>query len=64
MMRTIEMTVSPTGQIRMEAHGFVGSSCRDATQALERALGQVTGEALTAEFYQVLPEPAREREPS
>jgi len=54
-MRIIEITVSPTGQIRIEAHGFVGSSCRDATQALERALGQVTGETLTTEFYQELP---------
>ncbi len=61
-MRIIEMTVSPTGRIRIEAHGFIGSSCRDATHALERALGQVTGEALTAEFYQELPAETRLRE--
>jgi len=54
-MRIIEMTISPTGQIRIEAHGFVGSSCRDATQALERASGHVTGESLSTEFYQELP---------
>jgi hypothetical protein len=39
MSRTIEITVSPTGEIRIEAVGFVGTSCQQATQALEQALG-------------------------
>ena len=32
--------------------GFTGSSCRDASRFIEQALGQRTGEKLTAEFHQ------------
>ncbi len=49
MKRTIEITVSPTGEIRIEAVGFVGSSCKEATKALEEALG-------TLELFQTKPE--------
>jgi hypothetical protein len=52
-MKTIEITVSPTGQTRVETKGFSGAECRQASQFVETALGQRTGEQLTAEFYQV-----------
>ncbi len=51
-MRTIEITVDPKGQTRVETRGFTGSSCREASHFLEQALGRATGETLTAEFYQ------------
>lgn len=50
-MKTIEITVSPTGESRIETKGFAGSECRQASLILERALGRVTTERLTAEFY-------------
>jgi hypothetical protein len=52
MMRQIEIIVTPTGQSRIETKGFSGASCREASRFLEEALGQRTGERLSAEFYQ------------
>ena len=52
MNRTIEIMVSPKGQTVIQSKGFTGSSCRDATKRLEQALGKVTQEQLTPEFYQ------------
>ena len=37
--RTIEVSVSPSGEIAIEAEGYTGSSCEDATRFLEEALG-------------------------
>ena len=52
MMRIIEIIVSPTGETKIETKGFAGSTCRDASRFIEEALGQRTGEQLTAEFHQ------------
>ena len=52
MTRTIEIIVSPQGQATVQTKGFAGSSCRDASRFIEQALGQRTGETLTAEFHQ------------
>lgn len=54
-MKTIDVIVSPVGETRIEAMGFVGSSCQDATRALETALGVRQGEQRKAEFYQSQP---------
>jgi hypothetical protein len=51
-MRRVEITVSPTGETTLETKSFAGSSCRDASRFIEEALGQRTGEKLTAEFHQ------------
>lgn len=56
-MKVIEITVSPTGQSRLETKGFAGAECRQASEFVEAALGQRTGEQLTAEFYQQASEP-------
>ncbi len=50
-MKTIEIIVSPQGQINVQTKGFSGSSCRDASKFLEQALGHRTEESLTSEFY-------------
>ncbi len=52
-MKTIEIIVTPDGTTSVQTRGFVGSSCRDASRFIEQALGQHTGEKLTAEFHQV-----------
>ena len=49
--KTIEITVSPEGATSIKTSGFVGSSCRDATRDLERALGLAGKESLLPEFY-------------
>ena len=53
MNKTIEIIVAPNGQTRVETKGFVGGDCRQASQFIERALGQQTDELLKSEFYQV-----------
>jgi hypothetical protein len=50
--KTIEVIVSPQGEAKVQTKGFTGSSCRDASKFIEQALGQRTGEQLTAEFHQ------------
>jgi len=61
-MPSIEIIVSPTGQTRVETKGFVGTSCRQASEFLEQALGKRTSEQLTPEFHQSesLPQSLRE----
>ncbi len=50
--KTIEITVSPQGATSIRTTGFTGSSCKDATRDLERALGVAGKETLTAEYHQ------------
>ena len=52
MTKFIEVIVSATGQVVLQSKGFGGSECRDATRALEQALGQSISEQLTADFHQ------------
>lgn len=51
MSKTIQITVSPKGETKIETNGFTGSSCQDATRELERALGVVSDEQMTGEYY-------------
>jgi hypothetical protein len=48
----IEVTVSPTGEVSIQTRGYAGSACRQASQFLEKALGQVEQDQPTAEMYQ------------
>ena len=47
----IEITVSPEGAVLIKTSGFTGSSCRDATKAIEKAMGVVGTESLLPEFH-------------
>jgi hypothetical protein len=49
--KTIEITVSPGGDVSIKTAGFTGGSCKDATRDLERALGLAGRETLLPEFY-------------
>lgn len=49
--KTIEVSVSPTGEITIEAEGYTGSSCEEATRFLEEALGLPGKRTRKAEFY-------------
>lgn len=51
MSPIIEVIVSPQGQTHVETKGFSGSTCREASRFIERALGQVASEKLTDDFY-------------
>ena len=41
------------GATSVEAQGFKGSSCKEATKALENALGKVTSDEETSEMHEV-----------
>ena len=60
-LKTIEITVSPAGETTVQTKGFAGAECREASRFVEQALGQRTGETLTAEFHQT--QPLRQTEP-
>jgi hypothetical protein len=49
--KKIEITVSPEGATSIKTSGFTGSSCKEATRDLERALGVSGRESLLPEFY-------------
>jgi hypothetical protein len=51
MSKTIHIVVDPKGGTKIETFGFTGSSCQDATRALEQALGAKVDEQLTGDFY-------------
>ena len=38
--QTIEITVSPTGETKIQTQGFVGNGYRESSQFLKHALGQ------------------------
>ena len=50
-MKTIEITVSTLGISTVETNGFTGDQCRQASQFLTKALGQIGHEQLKPEFY-------------
>jgi hypothetical protein len=51
-LKTIEITVNPKGETKVETKGFSGGDCREASRFVEQALGTRTTETLTAEYYQ------------
>ena len=52
MKPTIEVIVSPTGDIVIEAVGFKGADCETATKFLEEALGVVNSKVKKPDFHQ------------
>jgi hypothetical protein len=50
--KKIEITVSPEGATSIKTSGFSGSSCKDATRDLERALGVAGREHLQPEYFE------------
>jgi len=52
MTKTIEIIVSPSGDVAIDAVGFKGSDCEKATAFLEEALGVVGRKSKKPEFTQ------------
>ncbi len=51
MDKKIIITVSATGETTVQTHGYTGPSCKDASRFIEEALGEKTGEQLTADYH-------------
>ena len=52
MKPSIEVIVSPNGEIKIDAVGFKGADCEKATRFLEKALGVVDHRAKKPEYHQ------------
>lgn len=52
MKRTIEITVSSTGDVFIDAVGFKGIGCEQATRFLEEALGATAKKVKKPEYQQ------------
>ena len=50
--RSIEVTVSPIGDITIDAVGFKGADCEKATRFLEEALGIAGQKQKKPEYHQ------------
>jgi hypothetical protein len=50
--RTIEITISTSGEIQIDAVGFKGPDCEQATKFLEEALGVVGEKVKKPEYHQ------------
>ncbi len=51
MKPTIEIIVSPTGDLSINTIGFKGADCEKATRALEEALGVVSQRVKKPEYH-------------
>lgn len=49
-MKTITITVGASGETTIKTEGFSGSSCKDATAAIEKALGKTVSDTPTGEM--------------
>jgi hypothetical protein len=51
-VRLIEALISPQGEAIVQTRGYVSADCLQVSQFLEQALGALTAERKTAEYYQ------------
>lgn len=50
-MKSIQVTISATGEVEIEALGFKGNACEKATAELEKALGTPGTRKKKPEYY-------------
>jgi hypothetical protein len=51
-MKTIEIIIQPSGEVKIDAIGFIGADCEKATAFLEHALGIEQIRVRKPEFHQ------------
>jgi len=51
LSQSILIKVAPDGSTEVRTEGFAGSACKQASLFIERALGAVSSEQLTQDFY-------------
>lgn len=52
-MPHVNIEITPTGETTVDDVGYTGHSCRDATKAIEKALGKTTSDERKAEYSQL-----------
>jgi hypothetical protein len=61
MHRTIEVTIDPQGSVTIEATGFRGNACEQATKEIEKALGIQKTRKKKPEYLATTVAPLRQR---
>ena len=61
MKRTIEIIIGPGGELQIDAVGFKGPDCEQATKFLEGALGVVGQKTKKPEYHQRTAAQAKQR---
>jgi len=51
MNKTIEIIIQPTGELKIDAVGFTGPDCEQATAFLEEALGTIQDRRRKPEYH-------------
>ena len=51
-MKEIIVDIGLDGEVKVETKGYKGKSCTDASKFIEEALGTVTSNKFTPEYYQ------------
>jgi hypothetical protein len=51
-MKTIEIIINASGQLTINAAGFKGADCEQATAFLEQTLGKVSQKQRKPEYFQ------------
>lgn len=51
-MKTIEIILTPTGDLSIDAVGFKGADCEQASRFIEEALGKSTRSVKKPEYHQ------------
>ena len=51
-MKEIIVEISPDGAVHVEAFGYQGNSCEDATKFIEQALGKTVEQQHKPEYHQ------------
>ena len=49
--KRLKVMISPTGEVTIEAIGYTGANCEEATRDIEKALGKVTEKKNKAERF-------------
>jgi len=52
MPREMKVIVSKDGKVTIDVRGIKGSACKSLTQAMEKAIGTVTSDENTDEYYE------------
>lgn len=52
MSEVVTVEISPIGEVSVKTQGFTGATCKQATKALEAALGSTIQDDHTREFHQ------------
>ena len=61
MNRSLEVLIAPDGTLTIDALGFKGADCDQATKFLEQALGLTAGKQRKPEWHQTTRRPNQQR---